>query len=251
MAKVISIANQKGGVGKTTSCIEIGAALSDMNKKVLVIDLDQQSNLSKYVEADLTKPSIYSVLNADASVVDAIQHLKWFDVICASQNLSKADKQFVDFDDIFLLSDVLEMIKDDYDYILIDNSPSRNILLTMNYVASDYVIIPTECDDGALDGISMIHKDILKLKEGRTHSHSEIIGFLLTKKERTIMHSVAMETIEEYANEINEDAFIIGISKSIITSECKTYRKPLQEHKKYHDIAIEYRNVAKKILELD
>ena len=96
--------------------------------------------------ADFSKPSIYDVLHADASYEDAIQHLEFFDLIPASEKLSRADREFIGKDDGFILADFVDMIRNDYDFIFVDNAPSRNILLTMTYIASDYIIIPTECD---------------------------------------------------------------------------------------------------------
>ena len=95
MGVTIGIVNQKGGVGKTTSAIEISNNLAFFEKSVLVIDLDPQSNLSKYVDADLSKPSIYEALHGDGSVIETIQHIGRIDIIPASENLSKSDREFI------------------------------------------------------------------------------------------------------------------------------------------------------------
>ena len=120
--KTIAVANQKGGVAKSTTCWEIGTCLKDMGYKVLVIDFDQQSNLTGYVNADRSKPSIYDCLKADASMEDAIQVTEDFDFISASEKLSKADKEFSAPEDIYLLKELLKFIEDDYDFAIVDNS---------------------------------------------------------------------------------------------------------------------------------
>lgn len=247
--KVIAIANQKGGVGKTTSTIELAAAVAGKGNKTLIIDFDQQCNLSKYCGADLSYPSIYDVLHAKVGIEEAIQKTDAFDVIIASDALSVADREFVASEDIFLLADVVSLIQDKYDYIFIDNSPSRNILLTMAYIAADYVIILTECDDGSLDGICAIENDVRKLRDGRLHcSKAHILGIILTKQERTDMHSVAIEKIEQITEEWPYKPFVMPIRKSIVVSECKTFQESLYVYKPDSNPAIDYKNVADELI---
>ncbi len=249
MAVVISITNQKGGVGKTTTAIELSACLSTLKKRVLLVDFDQQANLSKYVEADLQAPGIYKVLHAEVEISEAIQHLKLFDVITSSDELSKADREFVDNDDFFLLDDVFGFIKDQYDYIIVDNSPSRNVLLTMAYVASDYVIVPSECDDGAIDGIIAINKDIVKLREGRMKiSHAHILGMILTKKEKTTMHALADQDLEDIASQLPVKPFVMHVRKSIVASSAKKMGQSILEFDKSSNPAKDYMAIAKEVI---
>ena len=138
--KIIAISNQKGGTGKSSSCIEICSILGRTNKpksrqkyRVLAIDMDQQRNFSIYCGADVSKPSIYDALHGNKPVTECIQHVDTYDVIISSNELSKADREFVDRDDVYLLEDLLKFVENDYDYVVIDNSPSRNILLSIFY----------------------------------------------------------------------------------------------------------------------
>ena len=251
MAYTICIANQKGGVGKTTTTIEIAASLYDEGRRVLVIDFDQQRNLSKYVGADLSLPSIYQVLNGECRVTDAIQQTAdGFDIIPASDELSMADKKFTDpTEDIFLLADAIELVKDNYDYVIIDNSPSRNVLIQMSYVAADGIIMPTESDIGSIDGIYAIYADVMKFKNNRNKlSHAEFLGFILNKYEKTNIYALAIENLETAKKQINEDAFIIPVRKASVASEAKTMMESIQKYKKWSTTAIDYRKVATEII---
>lgn len=247
--KTIAICNQKGGVGKTTTAIELAVCLHNKNKKVLLVDFDQQGNLSQYVDISKDK-NIYGVLHVDYPLEEAIQSKEFFDVIASSKQLTRADREFIGQDDVYLLSDVFEMISDRYDFVIIDNSPSRNILLNMAYVAADYVIVPTECDAGSISGILAIEEDIKSLRESRNAmSHATIAAIILTKYEKTIMHETAKEELEEIAStEIKGNPFVMIVRKSIRASEAKSMLKSMQEYDKYGNPATDYRKITDKLL---
>ncbi|MBQ5431486.1 MAG: ParA family protein [Lachnospiraceae bacterium] len=246
--KVIAIANQKGGVGKTTTTWEIGSCLAAEHKRVLVIDLDQQANLSDYVDADPKKATIYDLLKADNAVEDALQHLDEFDFIAASEKLSKADKEFSAPEDIYLLKSLLEFVENDYDYVLVDSNPARNTLLNMCYIASDYILIPTECDAGSITGIDAIYGDLMKYRKLKW-SNAEVLGLILNKYEKTSMHTLAIETLEEKASEMGSNPFILTVRKSIKASESKLALQSMQKYNKYGNPAMDYRKVAAEIIE--
>lgn len=249
MAITIAVANQKGGVGKTTTALEVSVALSDMGKRVLLFDLDQQCNLTGYVNADTTAQSIYDVLHVNCRLDEAIQHLSKFDFVPSSPELSKADREFVDQDDVFLLLDLTELCENNYDYIIIDNSPSRNILLTMAYIAADYLLIPTECDDGSITGIEAVHKDLMKLRNGRVqYSHAKILGVILNKYEKTILHSTAQNEIEKLCKSYEDSVLIYTVRKSINASECKRLNMSVQEYDKDSTVAKDFRLVTRSIV---
>lgn len=253
--KVISICNQKGGVGKTTTTIELAACLSRAGKKVIAIDLDQQGNMSMYLKLNRDK-DIYGIMEAKYDVIeDAIQKTDMFDAIASNERLSKADIEFSDFQSAFILQDIMGYLNNSYDIALIDTSPSRNVLLNMAYIASDYIIVPTECDTGSLAGISAIEKDISLLRdnedEKRQLSHALIMGIVLTKYENTNMHKLAIEMLNDMIeNEIKGTPFIETIRKTIKASETKVYCESSQSYEKNGKLARDYRNVANKILEV-
>lgn len=251
MGKVIGVINQKGGVGKTTSTIDLANAVAVKKNRVLVIDLDQQGNLSKYVGANNETPSIYNVLQVENPIIDAIQKCGRIEVIASSKELSKADKVFVEHDDIFLLQDVVETIKDKYDYIFIDNAPARSTLLTMAYVASDYIVIPVEVDDGAIDGIDEVYNDVISYRKGkRPITDAKIAMLLLNKYENTVMHQTAKEKLDDKSEEFEDHPIVATIRKGIVASESKCFKEPIIDYDPKGNVASDYLLAAKKLINI-
>lgn len=245
MPKVIMIANQKGGVGKTTTAIELCALLGKENR-VLGIDLDQQRNFSKYAGAKLDVYSIHDVLNAKIPVEEAIQQLDDYDVLISSKELAKAGKEFGEIDDIWLLKDAIEELK--YDYIIIDNAPARSPLLMMSYIAADYCIVVTECDSGSLDGIEEVISDINSLNKRNNNTNVKILGVLLNKAEKTTLHDIAYEEIGETGKDLAFKPFNTIVRKSIVASESKAAMVSINKYKPNNNVSIDYRMLLEEIL---
>ena len=251
--KVIAIANQKGGVGKTTTTIELAACLANNGKKVIVIDFDQQGNTTDNLNAS-HEISIIDVFRENKTINEAIQHIGNIDIIASSEELSQVDFEFSsekDRDNIYILADLCDAMKDNYDYILIDNTPARNTALNMAYVAADYVICPTEVDENSIKGIVNINKDIKKLRETRNHdSHAYIIGIILTKMERSSVHEYGLNVANSLAEQLEGDVFVETVRKSVRVSEIKTTKGSLQDYDTYCNPAVDYRRITNKIIEI-
>lgn len=215
--KVISFFNSKGGVFKTGFTVEIGSMLKEKGYRVLVIDMDQQASLSNHVEADLSQNTIWNVLHTECSIKEAIQPTDFFDIICGSDKLAKIDRQFVDNDDRYILVDELENIKDDYDFVFIDNGPSRTILVEMTICACDYIIIPTMPDEGSLDQVDTTIQEVEALVNNRNHdSHAQIIGYALTMYEGNTLYC------QDAINRLNEKGEpVVILSKTTALGDAK------------------------------
>lgn len=250
MGIVIALANEKGGVGKTTSTVELATSLKLLKKDVLVVDFDHQGDTTRSVNGNPAAKNIFQVINVEVPIEGSIQHLEYFDLIAASKKLNTVEKTFTDRDDIYLLDEAFKPIKEVYDYILIDNNPDAGLLLSMSIVAADYVLIPTECDENAINGVKETEKAINKLKGGREKaSHAVIMGYILTKyEEQTNMHSLAYEEILKIAAEKEDRPFVATISKAIRIAEAKTLRIPVSFEQKRSKQSQEYKKVAEEII---
>ena len=251
MSKTVCVVNQKGGVGKTSTTIEIAATLTENGYRTLVVDLDQQCNISYYTKLNskITN-TVWEVLNAQCLTNDAIVSGEYYDLLPASKALSKSEVAFTGADAVYCLADVLEDVKNDYDYIIIDTNPARNILLNMAYIASDLAVIVTEADKGSIEGLIEIIKDIKAVQESRhIHTNVKIAGFVLNKMENTVMHQLGVQTLEDIKNDEGlEDAFVMCVRKTIKMSECKEHEKPLQAYAHYSDAALDYRKIVDRLV---
>ena len=139
-------------------------------------------------------------------------------------------------------------IEDNYDFAIIDNSPSRNSLLNMSYIAADFMIIPTECDTGSIDGIDAIYGDLSKYRK-INWTNAKVVALILTKYENTAMHTLALEQLDEKANEMEEHPIVMKVRKGIKVSESKLAMQSLQKYDKYSNPAFDYRDIAKALVE--
>ena len=184
MSKIIALANQKGGVGKTTTSMNLAASLATLEKRVLLIDADSQANASSGLGVDLSKVdcSIYECLISGADVHEAIYttDIDRLDIIPSNINLVGAEVEMLNFERReYILKKLLQMVDNEYDYILIDCSPSLGLITVNALTAAHSVIIPVQCEYFALEGISKLLNTI-KIVKKKLNPELEIEGFLLT-----------------------------------------------------------------------
>ncbi len=250
MARVISIANQKGGVGKTTTAINLAAALAASELKVLLIDSDPQGNSTTGlgVEKSPERNTLYQVLLGDAGVRDAIQQTTFegLSIIPADQDLAATTIELASQDRReFRLKDALSVVGDEYAYALIDCPPALDLLTLNALVASDAVLIPIQCEFFALEGISQLMDIVDRVKEGLNPGLA-IQGVLLTMyDDRTnLTRQVEADLREFFGNEV----FKTVIPRSIRLAEAPSFGKSILAYDARSRGAESYIQLAKEIL---
>lgn len=257
MGKVISLVNQKGGVGKTTTSINLSSSLGYLGEKVLLIDLDPQGNSSTGlgVNRSNVEIGIYDVIMGNADIKDAIIKTKFrnLSVVPAMINLAGTDIELVqkgskdqNFKMGEQLKNALDDIRDKYDYIIIDCLPSLGLLTTNALAASDSVLIPVQCEFFALEGVTQLLNTII-MTQTSLNPKLDIEGVLLTMLDgRTLM---GLEVVEDVRKFFREKVYNTIIPRSIKFAEAPSHGKPILEYAPDSKGAEAYINLAKEVIE--
>ena len=249
MGKTFVFVNQKGGVGKTTSAINIGAYIALAGKKVLLVDFDSQGNMRSGVGVSKDKPTVYELMAGQASINDAIKHsaVKGLDAISASIDLSGAAIELVDQENReYYLKNALAPVKDVYDYILIDCPPSLGILTLNGLAAADAVLIPMQCEFFALEGITLLLETVQQVQQG-INPDLQIGGLFFTMYDsRTRLAQDVVRQVKSYFKDV---VFNTIIPRNVRLSEAPSNGKPICLYdpncvgaKSYHQLADEVIN---------
>lgn len=223
MGEIIAFANQKGGVGKTTTAANLAASLADLGKKVLLVDFDSQGNLSTSVGADQKKPGIYESLVGNTPVNQVIQKtsVENMDIIPANINLTGATIELAEMDGKeFYLKKVLAPIKDQYDYIFIDSPPSLGILTLNGLSAADFVVVPLQCEYFALQGLTLLLKTIQRVQKG-ANPNLRIKGIVFTMYDSRT--KLAHEVVKEVGSYFKDKVYRTIIPRNIRLSEAPSH----------------------------
>ena len=257
MGKVISLVNQKGGVGKTTTTINLSSSLGYLGKKVLLIDLDPQGNSSTGlgVNRSNVELGIYDVIMGNADIKDTIIKTKFknLSVIPAMINLAGTDIELVqrgskdqEFKMGEQLKNALDKIRDKYDFIIIDCLPSLGLLTTNALAASDSVLIPVQCEFFALEGVTQLLNTII-MTQTSLNPKLDIEGVLLTMLDgRTL---IGLEVVEDVRKFFKEKVFNTIIPRVIKLAEAPSHGKPILEYAPESKGAEAYINLAKEVIE--
>lgn len=251
MSKVIALANQKGGVGKTTTAINLAASLAVLEKKVLLIDADPQANATSGLGFDVraVKSSIYECL------IDGINPAETFmtaevpglQIIPSHIDLVGAEIEMVNLQDREkIMKKVIDQIRDQFDYILIDCSPSLGLITVNALSAADSVIIPVQCEYFALEGLGKLLNTI-KFIQSRLNTSLEIEGFLLTMYDARLR--LSNQVVEEVTKHFQQMVFKTIIQRNIKLSESPSFGKPVILYDASSTGSVNYLNLAKEILQ--
>lgn len=249
MATIIALTNQKGGVGKTTTSSALISGLTSHHKKVLGIDLDPQGNLGFSLGLEIEDCyTIYEVLKGEVSVEEAIQQTESGDIIASNILLSSAELEFNRPGREYLLKNMLEPIKKQYDYIIIDTPPALNILTVNAYVVSDSLVIPMVPEILSLLGVSQIKETIDTVKKF-FNPDLKVLGILLTKYNRRI--NLAREVTElagEIATQLDTIVFDIKIRNSVSVAEAPAHGESILQYAPHSNPALDYAAFVEEIL---
>ena len=252
MAKIISIANQKGGVGKTTTAVNLSACIAARGKRVLLIDIDPQGNASSGlgIVADENK-SIYNVLIEELDIKSTIKAtmVKKLDVCPANIDLAGAEVELVSMiSRETRLKDAIDEIKDAYDYIIMDCPPSLGLITLNAFTASDSVLVPIQCEYYALEGLGQLVNTI-KLVQKHLNKELEIEGVVLTMFDaRTNLSSDVAKEVEKY---FGNKVFQTVIPRNIRLSEAPSHGLPITLYDPESKGALTYKKLAKELLKLN
>ena len=249
VAKKIIFSNQKGGVGKTTTVVNLGAYLAQMGHRVLLIDLDSQGNLTSAVSGDGKKPGSYDVIIGKTPVRDAYQTTPVKNLFAISGNINLAGLNVELVNELareFFLRNVLADIDDEWDFILVDCPPSLG-LVTINAMCwADYVIIPMQCEYFAMEGLNLLIRTIGNVKK-QLNPHLELLGIVFTMY--TTRTRLANDVVDDVSSYFSDKVFNTKIPRNVRLSEAPSHGLPINVYDGSSAGAHSYENLAVEVLE--
>lgn len=250
MGRIIAIANQKGGVGKTTTAINLSACLAEKGKKVLSIDMDPQGNMTSGlgIDKDSVEKTVYDMIIGQASIEEVIckDALENLDVIPTGIDLSAAEIELIGVDDKeFIIRNEVHKVRDNYDFVIIDCPPSLNTLTINAMTTADSVIVPIQCEYYALEGLSQLLNTV-RLVQKHFNPELEIEGVLLTMYDART--NLGNEVVEEVRKYFREKVYETIIPRNIRLSEAPSHGKPIIDYDPRSRGAEVYQALAKEVV---
>lgn len=251
MGRIIAIANQKGGVGKTTTSINLSACLAEKGKKVLVIDTDPQGNTTSGFGIDKNEldNTIYELMLGECSIKDCIIEdvVPDVSILPSNVNLAAAEIELIGIDKKeYILKDEVDAIKDDYDFIVIDCPPSLNMLTINAMTTADSVLVPIQCEYYALEGLSQLIHTVNLVKE-RLNPSLEMEGVVFTMYDART--NLSMQVVENVKDNLQQKVYITIIPRNIRLAEAPSHGKPINLYDPKSTGAEAYARLADEVIQ--
>ena len=248
MAKIIAVANQKGGVGKTTTCVNLAAALHILQKRVLLVDMDPQGHSSIGFGVNKHDKSLtaYDLIINSATAAEVIRRTPYGDLLPASTNLAAAEVELISVNNRhYILRDALKQVDDRYDYVIIDCPPSLGMLTINSLCAASSVIVPVDCGFYALEGLSALTSTMSTIKKSLNPT-LDIEGVLLTMFDSRT--NLSVQIAQEIKRYFPKKVFSVAIPRNIRLAEAPSHGKPIMEYDKHSRGSECYINLAREII---
>ncbi|MFT4144851.1 MAG: AAA family ATPase [Mobilitalea sp.] len=253
MARIIAIANQKGGVGKTTTAINLSACLAERNKKVLTIDIDPQGNTSSGlgIEKNKLKNTIYQLIIGECGFEDCRIHtpIEFLDLLPSNVNLAGAEIELIGVEGReFILKKEIDKIRDEYDYIIIDCPPSLNTLTVNAMTTADTVLVPIQCEFYALEGLTQLIHTINLVKQ-RLNPQLEMEGVVFTMFDART--NLSLQVVENVKSNLKQNIYKTIIPRNVRLAEAPSHGLPINLYDSKSAGADGYRQLASEVIEKD
>ena len=248
MARIIAVANQKGGVGKTTTCVNLAAAMHIKKKRVLLVDMDPQghSSIGFGINKHDKLPTAYDLIINSATAAEVIRRTPYGDLLPASTNLAAAEVELISVNNRhYILRDALKQVDDRYDYVIIDCPPSLGMLTINSLCAASSVIVPVDCGFYALEGLSALTSTMSTIKKSLNPT-LDIEGVLLTMFDSRT--NLSVQIAQEIKRYFPKKVFSVAIPRNIRLAEAPSHGKPIMEYDKHSRGSECYINLAREII---